>query len=126
MSDKQLVKVGDCFLVTKEAMGCGRLWNVGDVARVFEVDTDSDIDDYVFIGGADHGERWLAADLLAAPEFRRVPPGYVVPPVAEWLAAVDRLVAAKVKMLADPETGTRGVAQCIDEMAAMAGIEVGA
>jgi len=66
----------------------------------------------------------LDANLLHSGDWRRVPPGYTVPSVADLLAGVERLVEAYRAMLRDPETGAAGVDATVRQMAALAGIEV--
>lgn len=75
-------------------------------------------------GGLSGAHETIVTEISDRTKWRRVPPGYIIPSLAEWLDAAARLYAARNAMLADPETGTKGVGDCICEMARMAGIEV--
>jgi len=119
MSDDK-VKVGDTFLrLTGRGFrfdrGNGRVWSVfsagGTKCQIVDSESVATVD---------------ALSLLDGANWRRVPPGYTVPPVAEWLSTTERLVEAYRVMMRDPETGAAGVDATVRQMAAMAGIEVGA
>ena len=125
MSDEQVVVGGDLFLrVTRDI---GRGFDGGEVLEVVEVcSRDSEARGAYLLKG--DGARFVGTkdNLLTSGDWRRVPPGYVVPPIGDLLAGVERLVVAYRAMLADPETGAAGVDATVRQMAAMAGIEVGA
>jgi hypothetical protein len=121
MRDDTTTKMGDRFLRTT-ADGEG-FWKGGEIGTVGP-------SRHCFEGPCLWSDDWTAvlptAAEIASGDWRRVPPGYVVPPISDLLAGVVRLVEAYRAMLADPETGAAGVDATVRQMAAMAGIEVGA
>lgn len=121
MSDERAVKVGDRFLrVTIDMRHRG-----GELVDVVERGSFGPTGPVMCLLKQGVVRATLPErDLITSGHWRRVPPGYVVPPVASLLEGIVRLCAARDAMRADPETGARGVFECIDEMARLAGIEV--
>ncbi len=117
------VKAGDTFLRMRGAVTGG---NEGRVFTVCDVDGERVNSKSPELPG-DTVRPWCVGDaafFLDPTEFQRVPAGYVLPTAIEWHAKIRVLVAARDRMRADPETGTKGVDDCITQMAAMAGMEV--
>lgn len=123
MSDDKVdgFKVGDCLLRLREE-DAGRVFTVSDIdpphMRTKSPKMPGDLRAPWAMG--------LISTFADPEEWRRVPPGYTVPRVAEWLSTTERLVEAYRAMLADPETGAAGVDATVRQMATMAGLEVGA